>query len=186
MLFCILSSKEYIRLNLLPQGPVHVDSSQCVPMHIIPMQGLSGLASLNASVGGEQRVEEAVELWREAIASTRTTADSVDPSASGEGRVDGNESSSGGGDGGNQDGVTRNLLLCRASVLCSAAQGELLLDRGTANASNHLAEALQLREDLLPSNHPAKVRSFVFVSYALFSPGPRCRVSDSPVPVPCP
>ena len=56
-----------------------------------------------------------------------------------------------------ENGVDADSLLARASVLCTAAQGELILGRGTATASDRLGEALRIRERLLPGGHPATV-----------------------------
>ena len=68
----------------------------------------------------------------------------------------------GGGDGdegrGEDAAASVAVRLARASVLCTAGQGELVLGRGTAIASERLGEALRIREELLPSNHPATVR----------------------------
>ena len=55
------------------------------------------------------------------------------------------------------DAAATDSLLARASVLCTAAQGELILGRGTATASDRLGEALRIRERLLPGGHPATV-----------------------------
>lgn len=120
-------------------------------------KGLSALAAFNASAGGDQRIQEAVELWNEAITTTGTAIESLsggkqheDPSEGMDGEIDNIE----------HPGADE-LRLSHASVLCSAAQGELMLGRGTATASERLAEALKAREELLPSGHPATASQFV-------------------------
>lgn len=70
----------------------------------------------------------------------------------------------GGDDGANKaekegdSGVTSAIKLARASVLCTSAQGDLILGRDATTASERLGEALRIREELLPGGHPATVR----------------------------
>lgn len=114
------------------------------------------MAAFNTARGDEQSIEEAVDLWNEACATTKDEALSDDeetPSSEGQGggRTAKEDGSLGPGKG-------RSVRLARASVLCTSAQGELILERGTATASARLAEALKIREELLPVGHPATVR----------------------------
>eukprot|EP00752_Nemacystus_decipiens_P017555 g15732.t1 len=112
-------------------------------------KGLAALAAFNIARGDEQSVEEAVDLFNEACATTNGTdgegAEMVEEDVS----VDVEE----GGEG--DDAAASAALLAHASVLCTSAQGELILGRGTATASDRLGVALRIREELLPTGHPA-------------------------------
>ncbi|CAM9243330.1 unnamed protein product [Discosporangium mesarthrocarpum] len=147
-------------------------------------KGLSVLAAYNASTGGEAAVEEALELWREACM--------IEPDAAtgaGDGPEEGGTKESGGTAGvcveGEQAGEgaggapaptpapapepTAAARLAKASVLCSAAQGELLLlRRGLDVPTARLVEALKIREELLPPGHPATVWTLALMA--------RCRL----------
>lgn len=109
-------------------------------------KGLSVLAAFNASTGDDHRIEEAVDLWNEARATTKAAVKGLGATS------DSPDSVQAGGDIGNDSAA---ISLSHASVLCSAAQGDLLLGRGTAKASEILTEALKIRNKLLPPNHPA-------------------------------
>ncbi len=120
-------------------------------------QGLAALAAFNIARGDEQSVEEAVDLLNEACATTAggdevgegsDTAQQGDETAA-NGSLDAEEGF---------NAVGADSLLARASVLCTSAQGELILGRGTATASDRLGNALRIREKLLPAGHPATVR----------------------------
>lgn len=115
------------------------------------------MAAFNTARGDEQSIEEAVDLWNEACATTKDEAvgDDEASSAAPEGQGDARGAKE---DGALGLGKGRSIRLARASVLCTSAQGELILERGTATASARLAEALKIREELLPSGHPATVR----------------------------
>ena len=121
-----------------------------------PPQGLAALAAFNTARGDERSVEEAVDLWTEACSTSPDEEDERDGSDSGDERG----AVGGEGDGASSAGTSGNdaFRLARASVLCSSAQGEMILRRGTATASERLGEALKIREELLPSGHPATVR----------------------------
>lgn len=116
-------------------------------------QGLAALAAFNIARGDEQSVEEAVDLLNEACATTKD-ADEEEETAVAEGNVSSDVETGGEGD----TAAPSAALLAHASVLCTSAQGELLLERGTATASDRLGEALRIREKLLPAGHPATVR----------------------------
>lgn len=68
------------------------------------------------------------------------------------------------GEGGIGDAAATAVGLARASVLCTSAQGDLILGRGTTTASERLGEALRIREKLLPGGHPATVRGRLLCS----------------------
>ncbi|CAM9881570.1 unnamed protein product, partial [Hapterophycus canaliculatus] len=118
-------------------------------------KGLAALATFNIARGDEQSVEEAVDLLNEACATTKEVDDSENST------IAGKEGEEGSGSGESLEGdsptaaTTNSIGLARASVLCTAAQGELVLGRGTATASERLGEALRIREKLLPAGHPA-------------------------------
>lgn len=112
---------------------------------------MAALAAFNIARGDEQSVEEAVDLLNEACATTRGTDGEVETEMA-ERNV-----SLDVGEGGQGDAAAASVLLAHASVLCTSAQGELLLGRGTATASDRLAEALRIREKMLPAGHPATV-----------------------------
>lgn len=112
---------------------------------------MAALAAFNIARGDEQSVEEAVDLLNEACATTEG-GDEV-----GEGSDTAQQGEETGGNG-PLDAVAPESLLAHASVLCTSAQGELILGRGTATASDRLGEALRIREKLLPAGHPATVR----------------------------
>lgn len=133
-----------------PSSRVHQIHSNSVVVAV--SQGLAALAAFNIARGDEQSVEEAVDLLNEACATTKGT-DEEEETIMAEGDV-----SLGEGADGKDDGATSAVLLAHASVLCTSAQGELLLGRGTATASERLGEALRIREKLLPAGHPATVR----------------------------
>ncbi|CAM9243530.1 unnamed protein product [Ascophyllum nodosum] len=116
-------------------------------------KGLAALAAFNTARGDERSVEEAVDLWTEACSTSPDEEDERDGSDSGDERG----AVGGEGDGASSAGTSGNdaFRLARASVLCSSAQGEMILRRGTATASERLGEALKIREELLPSGHPA-------------------------------
>lgn len=120
---------------------------------LLHAQGLSVLAAFNASAGDDHRIEEAVDLWDEACATTKAAELEL-------GAASDSSESAEAGDAASDDGAA--ISLSRASVLCSAAQGELLLGRGTAKASEILAEALRIREKFLPAGHPATVSLFPY------------------------
>lgn len=114
-------------------------------MNLTP-QGLAALAAFNAARRDERSVEEAVELWTEACSTSPDgteesdrEGDEIDTAASGV-------------------HTDKAFRLARASVLCSSAQGAIILKRETAVASERLTEALKIREELLPTGHPAMVR----------------------------
>lgn len=116
-------------------------------------QGLSVLATFNACSGDRQRIEEAVELWDEARTTTKPRVDlpteekgeSNDANASlGDTMITGEDNAAA-------------IAQARASVLRSAAQGELLLERGTEKALEYLQEALDSQKEVLPTGHPATV-----------------------------
>jgi len=110
----------------------------------------------NLARGDEQSVAEAVDLLNEACSTT----EGVDEVGEGsETAQQGDEAARNGPldeEEGDDAGATDSLL-ARASVLCTSAQGELILGRGTATASDRLGEALKIREKLLPAGHPATV-----------------------------
>eukprot|EP00904_Undaria_pinnatifida_P011212 jgi/Undpi1/7220/HiC_scaffold_22.g09693.m1 len=126
-------------------------------------KGLAALASFNIARGDEQSVEEAVDLLKEACATTKQGSGVGDTQEEGQGLGEEPKEASvkgdWGGDGdegrGEDAAASVAVRLARASVLCTAGQGELVLGRGTAIASERLGEALRIREELLPSNHPA-------------------------------
>lgn len=110
-------------------------------MNLAP-QGLAALAAFNAARRDERSVEEAVELWAEACSISPDESeegDKIDTAASGV-------------------HTDKAFRLARASVLCSSAQGGVILQRETAVASERLTEALKIRQELLPTDHPAMVR----------------------------
>eukprot|EP00903_Cladosiphon_okamuranus_P019609 g18034.t1 len=116
-------------------------------------KGLAALAAFNIARGDEQSVEEAVDLLNEACATTedRGEEEEEEKTEMAEGNVPLDA-----GDGGDRKAAAASAaLLAHASVLCTSAQGELLLARGTATASDRLGEALRIREALLPAGHPA-------------------------------
>lgn len=128
----------------------------------IAFQGLAALATFNIARGDEQSVEEAVDLLNEACATTKEVDEEENTAIAGE---EGGEQGSGSGESaeGNSPAAAaaataNGIGLARASVLCTAAQGELVLGRGTTTASERLGEALRIREKLLPVGHPATVR----------------------------
>lgn len=119
-------------------------------------QGLAAVAAFNIARGDEQSVEEAVELLNEACATTTESDEHKEPAATAQ-----EESEKEGGDGNDaaaSAATSKVVRLAHASVLSTAAQGELVLERGTATASERLGEALRIREQLLPIGHPATVR----------------------------
>lgn len=124
-------------------------------MFISVSQGLAALAAFNIARGDEQSVEEAVDLLNEACATTKDTEEEEgEDTETAEGNVPLDV-----GAGVNGDAAAAFAAqLAHASVLCTSAQGELILGRGTATASDRLGEALRIREKLLPAGHPATVR----------------------------
>lgn len=119
-------------------------------------QGLATLGAFNLSRADEQSVEEAVDLWNEAC-----TAAPIGASGEGEGVSAKDETGGQEDDEAFTSAANSAAKLARASVLCTAAQGELILERGTATPSERLGEALKIREELLPNGHPATVRFLV-------------------------
>ncbi|CAB1098815.1 unnamed protein product [Ectocarpus sp. CCAP 1310/34] len=116
-------------------------------------KGLAAVAALNIARGDEQSVEEAVELLNEACATTTESDEHKEPTATAE-----DEREKEGGDGNDaaaSAATSKVARLAHASVLSTAAQGELVLERGMAAASERLGEALRIREQLLPIGHPA-------------------------------
>lgn len=97
-----------------------------------------------------------MELLNEACSTTNDTDDEEEETETAEGNVSLDVGAGGDGDG--DAAAASAALLAHASVLCTSAQGELLLARGTATASDRLGEALRIREKLLPAGHPATVR----------------------------
>lgn len=128
-------------------------------MFIAASQGLAALAAFNIARGDEQSVEEAVDLLNEACATTKGPDEKETELAEEDASLD----VEAGGDG--DAAAASAVQLAHASVLCTSAQGELILGRGTATASDRLGEALRIREKLLPAGHPATVRvSNMFIS----------------------
>lgn len=133
-------------------------------------QGLAALAAFNIARGDEQSVEEAVDLLNEACATTKGSNE-VEEEMEKSGHIcvaEGNGSPN--ADEGGIGGDVTAARLAHASVLCSSAQGDLVLGRGTTTASDRLGEALRLREKLLPGGHPATVRSLASVLTYCFRP----------------
>lgn len=121
-------------------------------------QGLAALAAFNIARGDEQSVEEAVDLLNEACAteeSDEVEEETEKPGHNGFAEGNGSPDADEGGIG---DAAATAAGLARASVLCTSAQGDLVLGRGTTVASDRLGEALRIREKLLPGGHPATVR----------------------------
>ncbi|CAM9705322.1 unnamed protein product [Scytosiphon promiscuus] len=119
-------------------------------------KGLAALATFNIARGDEQSVEEAVDLLNEACATTKEVDGGENAGMDGKKGEEGRGSGESGGGGSPAAAASANAIgLARASVLCTAAQGELLLGRGTATASERLGEALKIRGKLLPVGHPA-------------------------------
>lgn len=113
-------------------------------------QGLAALAAFNIARGDEQSVEEALDLLNEACATTKVIEEGENTAIAGDESLEEGDSRA--------TATSANAIgLARASVLCTAAQGELVLGRGTATASERLGEALRIREKLLPVGHPATV-----------------------------
>lgn len=116
-------------------------------------QGLAAVAAFNIARGDEQSVEEAVELLNEACATTTESDEHEEPTATAQEEENEKE-----GGAAASAATSKVVRLAHASVLSTAAQGELVLERGTATASERLGKALRIREQLLPSGHPATVR----------------------------
>lgn len=122
-------------------------------LFIAVSQGLAALAAFNIARGDEPSVEEAVDLLNEACATTKGTDGELETEMA-EGNVPLDIGAGGSGDA----AAASAVLLARASVLCTSAQGQLMIGgRGTATASDRLGEALRIREKLLPAGHPATV-----------------------------
>lgn len=136
-------------------------------MLIAASQGLAALAAFNIARGDEQSVEEAVDLLNEACATTKGTEEEEEEGEEGETEVSEGNASLDVEAGGERDAAASAVLLAHASVLCTSAQGELILGRGTATASNRLGEALRIREKLLPAGHPATVRILKHICFYL-------------------
>lgn len=131
--------------------------SRPMPPPVRFLKGLAALAAFNTARGDEQSIAEAVDLWNEACTTTKGAEEE------GKGGIDGGEKAGSVVEGDKHDAGAA-VRLARASVLCSSAQGELILGRGTATGSERLGEALRIREGLLPSGHPATVRRFFGVN----------------------
>lgn len=135
------------------------------------MQGLAALAAFNIARGDEQSVEEAVDLLNEACATTKGSNEVEEemetPGHRGLAKANGSPEADEDIVG---DAATTGAGLARASVLCTSAQGDLILGRGTTTASDRLGEALKIREKLLPYGHPATVRGRPLCSCACVRP----------------
>lgn len=150
---------DYLSSDLVPEPPTMYGSLR---------EDLSTLAAFNVSAGGDQRIQEVVELWNEEISTIGAAIESI---SGGREHEDPNKGTDGAIDDSNEHPGPNELRLSYASILCSAAQGDLMLRRGMATASGGLAEGLKAREELVPSGHPTMaIRCIMQVASIIMTP----------------